>query len=277
MLDRCLAALAALTYPRDDFEVLVVDDGSSPPADTITERYAERLPLRLLHRNGEGPARARNVALHQARGDYVVFTDDDCAPEASWLNAYDDAFRSMPAAAFGGAVVDDPENGLCGAASQMLISFLYGAQDASGSMRFYCSNNLALPRVGLLAIGGFDPSFPLAAAEDRDLCARWLEQGEMQLLSTAVVRHRQQLTFAGFCRQHFRYGRGAYQFWLRRRRAGGQGNRIQPPDFYLSMLSYPFSRTKMTRAAAICVLFAISQTAGAVGYFIERRRNRRMG
>jgi cellulose synthase/poly-beta-1,6-N-acetylglucosamine synthase-like glycosyltransferase len=271
LLDRCLGAMGLLDYPRTGFEVLVVDDGSDPPADTVIARHAARLPLRCLRRAGLGPASARNAGLQQALGEYVVFTDDDCAPDPNWLRAFDEAFSHSPATAFGGRIVDDPENGIFGAASQILVSFLYDdARAARGEFRFFCSNNLALPRETLLELSGFDTSFPLAAAEDRDLCARWLKHWEMQFLSTAIVQHRQFLDLKSFWAQHYRYGRGAYQFWVRRRSEGHSGNRIESLRFYLRMLSYPFSRVPFLKAAAMSALLGLSQLATAAGYLAER-------
>jgi GT2 family glycosyltransferase len=253
----------------------VVDDGSDPPLDSVIARHSAQLPLRCLQQPGLGPARARNAALQQALGEYVVFTDNDCAPDPNWLKAFDEAFSRSPAAAFGGRIVDDPENGIVGAASQILVTFLYDeAQASPGGLRFFCSNNLALPREALLRLGGFDTSFPLAAGEDRDLCARWLQHGEMQFVSTAIVYHRQMLTLRSFWAQHSRYGRGAYQFWLRRRSEGHPGNRVEPLGFYLRMLSYPFSRAPFPKAAAMSALLGLSQLATAAGYFAERKNAR---
>jgi GT2 family glycosyltransferase len=263
--------LGSLDYPRTGFEVLVVDDGSEPPPDAVIARHQAQIPLRYLPHPGLGPASARNAALRRALGEYVVFTDDDCAPDPNWLNAFDEAFSRSSAAAFGGTVVDDPENGIFAAASQILVSFLYDhARTSPRGLRFFCSNNLALPREPLLRLGGFDTSFPLAAAEDRDLCARWLQQGELHFLSTAIVYHRQMLNLKSFWAQQYRYGRGAYRFWLRRRDEGTPGNRIEPPRFYLRMLCYPFSRAPLFKAVAMSALLGLSQLATAVGYFVER-------
>lgn len=257
--------MGMLDYSRTGFEVLVVDDGSDPPPDMVISRHAAQLPLRCLRLHGLGPASARNAALQEALGEYVVFTDDDCAPEPNWLKAFDEAFSHSPAAAFGGRIVDHPENGIFGAASQILVTFLYeDAQTAPGGLHFFCSNNLALPRNALLQIGGFDTSFPLAAAEDRDLCARWLKHGEIQFLSTAIVHHRQFLNLKLFWAQHFRYG------GVRRRSEGHPGNRIESTRYYLRMLTYPFSKVPFMRAVAMSMLLGLSQLATAIGYLAER-------
>ncbi len=271
-LDRCLAAIGQLDYPRQDFEVLVADDGSDPPVDGIVARHATSPVSHVYVRcEGRGPARARNEALRRARADYVVFTDDDCMPDPNWLATFDRAYTESPNACLGGKVVDHPDNGICGVTSQLLVSYLYehGENHARGS-RFFCSNNFAFPRAALLAINGFDVSFPLAAAEDRDLCARWAAHGELRLVVGAVVLHRQNLGPISFWRQHYRYGRGAYMFWSRRLAEGQDGNRLESRAFYTRMLTYPFRSMPFGKALVASALLAVSQVACAVGYYAER-------
>jgi glycosyltransferase involved in cell wall biosynthesis len=168
-----------LEYERDGYEVLVVDDGSEPAMEGVVARFAGALRVRCLRAEGGGPAAARNMALRVAEGEYVAFTDDDCRPDADWLRAFDRAIAGVAegdrvSTGFGGRIVDSPENAIYGRASQMLVSFLYDYNERADGLRFFCSNNLVFPRQALLAMGGFDESFPLAAAEDRYICARWL-------------------------------------------------------------------------------------------------------
>jgi glycosyltransferase involved in cell wall biosynthesis len=270
LLDACLGALTELETPQTSFEVIVVDDGSNPPPTEVLARFAQRLNLRTLRSEGVGPARARNLALGAATGEYVAFTDDDCRPRPQWLSAFEEAILHHTDAGFGGAIVDAPQNGLCGRASQMLVSFLYGYNQGSWGLRFFCSNNLVFPRRKLLEIGGFDESFPLAAAEDRYLCARWLRNGELHFVPHAVVEHRQMLSLVGFWRQQFRYGRGACQFWKRRQAEETRQNRLEPFRFYASMLCYPFGKVLFFNAIAMSGLLALSQVAVAAGYYAEK-------
>jgi glycosyltransferase involved in cell wall biosynthesis len=275
LLDRCLVALGGMEYARETFEVLVVDDGSEPPVGEAVGRHSATLAVRCLRTEGVGPAAARNLGLRTAQGEYVAFTDDDCRPGTQWLRAFDAAIgnthaEQRPSTGLGGRIVDAPENGICGRASQMLVSFLYEYNESSAGLRFFCSNNLVFPRRALLEMGGFDESFPLAAAEDRYICARWLQQGELEFVPEAVVEHRQLLGLRGFVRQQFRYGRGACQFWRRRQTDGAQGNRLEPGQFYRRMLSYPFGRVRWFEAVATAMLLALSQMAVALGYYWER-------
>ncbi len=269
-LDRCLASIASLDYPKEQFETLVVDDASNPPPTEILARYSNCLRLRSFRAEGRGPACARNRALQEALGEYAVFTDDDCLPQPGWLGAYERGFRDHPDACLGGRIVSSPDESIFGLASQTLISFLY---DRAGvPLRFFCSNNLAARRTHLLSLGGFDETFPLAAAEDRDLCARWAARNELVFVPDAVVWHRQKLSARSFGIQHYRYGRGAYHFWNHRYTEGAPGPKLQSGNFYWRMLTWSFVSNRFPRAFLLSALLACSQVSYAAGYFVEKRR-----
>lgn len=268
LLEFCLVALNAQTFSKDRFEVIVVDDGSSVPIGPVVERHSRTLPIRLLRQQNRGPAAARNQGLHAAAGTYVVFTDDDCRPEPEWLSAYEAAFAQAPGAGLGGEVKPAPENGICGNTSQLLVSYLYNHNDTRTP--FFCTNNVAFPRQLLLDLGGFDETFPLAAAEDRDICSRWNQRHPLRHAPAAAVLHRQALDFRGYVRQHFRYGRGAYQFHTRRKLRGDRGIRVESIRFYSRMLLFPWNVYPAGVAALQSSLLVLAQVANVAGYVYER-------
>jgi glycosyltransferase involved in cell wall biosynthesis len=274
-LERCLAALAAQTLECDRFEVIVVDDGSRVSPRAVVERAAAVLDVRLLEQSNAGPASARNAGARAARGEYVVFTDDDCRPDPGWLRAIDATAARHPGCAIGGRVVNALGDGLYSTASQLLIEFLYDYfnVDETGG-RFFITSNLAFPTCSFHAVGGFDVSFPLAAAEDRDLCDRWREAGHaMVYCEDAVVHHAHALGLRSFCRQHFNYGRGAYHLHRARARRGEHPLRVEPPHFYSRLVGYPFRRGAGTHTVALSALMALSQGVYVTGYLAERIRS----
>jgi GT2 family glycosyltransferase len=211
-------------YPRSDFEVIVVDDGSPETLDLVVLPFQKRLNLILLRQKNGGPGSARNAGASVAKGRFLAFTDDDCAPEPDWLRVLDGSFQREPDSMLGGrtvnGLVDDPY----ASSSQMLVDMLYQFHDTAGpgQLRFFTANNLALPSADFASLGGFDPQFRWPAAEDRDLCDRWLHAGRrMAFVPGAVVQHAHPLSLSGFCRQHFTYGRGAVSYARLRRQPGG--------------------------------------------------------
>ncbi len=277
-LRSCLEACARLEYPRHLLEFLLVDDGSSPPVSQLLEALPGGVRARVLRQNLSGPAAARNRGIEEAAGELLVFLDDDCLPVPDWLLRFADAYRKRPSAAFGGRTVNRVPNCLCSATSQLLIDYLYQYFGRKAPGRgFFASNNLAAPREALRALGGFDIAFPLAAGEDRELCDRWTQAGlALQYVPEAIVHHGHTLSFWGFCRQHLRYGRGAFHFHHSRRRRG-LPMRVEPSRFYRDLVLYPFRRSSGLRAAEQAVLLAISQVCNAAGFMLEAGRARRRG
>lgn len=109
-LARALASVEATTRGAAGFEVLVVDNGSTDATGDVVSGFAARMPLRYLVEPHVGLSRARNLALAEARGELLVFFDDDVEPEPGWLEAYRGAARAFPAVAyFGGAIVPEFE------------------------------------------------------------------------------------------------------------------------------------------------------------------------
>ena len=81
-LAACLRSLARLGYPRERFEVLIVDDASARPPLEAIEQFRDALDLKLLEQTkNAGPAAARNLGARHASGEFLAFTDDDCEPE----------------------------------------------------------------------------------------------------------------------------------------------------------------------------------------------------
>jgi glycosyltransferase involved in cell wall biosynthesis len=106
-LRRTLDSLAAMQVPKDlDWEVVVVNNGSTDHTDIVIEAFAERLPIRREFELQRGHSSARNRALDAATGDYIVWTDDDVVVDHGWLSAYFEAFCRWPeAAVFGGPII----------------------------------------------------------------------------------------------------------------------------------------------------------------------------
>jgi len=275
-LARCLDALAAQTLDHDRFEVIVVDDGSAEPPRAVVARAATSIEVRLIEQANAGPATARNAGAEASRGRYVVFTDDDCRPDPAWLSAIDVTAACHPGCAIGGRIVNALGDGLYSTASQLLVEFLYeyfNVDESEG--RFFITSNLAFPTESFRRIGGFDVTFPLAAAEDRDLCDRWREAGLCLLYcDDAIVHHAHALGLRSFCRQHFNYGRGAFHLHRARARRGEKPLRVEPPRFYGRLVGYPFGRDAGTRVVALSALMALSQGIYVGGYVSERLRNR---
>lgn len=106
LMDTLSTIEEAATPPNLEWEVLVVDNGSTPSVASTVGRHSPRLPLRLVSEPTPGLSEARNRAVDAARGEYIVWIDDDVHVEENWLVAYWQAFRRWEGASFfGGPIV----------------------------------------------------------------------------------------------------------------------------------------------------------------------------
>ncbi|MBW4621278.1 MAG: glycosyltransferase [Cyanosarcina radialis HA8281-LM2] len=274
-LKSCLQALSQLDYPRDRFEVIAVDDGSSIALNSVVEPFQSQLQLTLWRQENAGPAAARNAGAAMAKGQFLVFTDDDCMPATNWLTALSDRLATSPQSLIGGQTLNALPDNVCSTASQLLIDYLYEYYNAnSDRAHFFASNNFAMPTAAFRAIGGFDTTFPLAAGEDREFCDRWLHAGYTMAYAPEVqIYHAHHLTLKSFWKQHFNYGRGAFCFHQLRAQRGQQRLQVEPLSFYFNLLTYPFVRSSSYLSTwRLAVLLFISQVANIAGFFWQQKQ-----
>jgi glycosyltransferase involved in cell wall biosynthesis len=267
---RCVRAVCAARRPAGGAEIVVVNDGGAPLPAAALRAAAVGVALRVLDQPGAGPAAARNRGAAAATGRILAFTDDDCEPGSDWLVALERGLERDPGVLVAGRAESLYPDNDWAAASQLLTDHLhrwYNRDPERGA--FMTSNNLALTAATFATLGGFDASFPTAAAEDRELTERALRAGHRLVhLPGVVVGHAHRLTARTFLRQHYGYGRGAHRALLARRRAGG-GMVLESPRFYTQLLRSPWREHRGLRALRLAVLLAASQVAHTAGFLRE--------
>jgi GT2 family glycosyltransferase len=270
-LATCLRSLARLDYPRNRFEVIVVDDGSETPPEAVVASFCGHLDVTLLTQAHAGPAAARNTGAARAKGEFLAFTDDDCAPAPDWLQSLAARFARASDCAIGGRTLNALPDNLYSTASQLIVDVVYAHYNVNPDQAsFLATNNLAIPADRFQAIGGFDAAFFPFASEDRDFCNRWLHHGYRMIYAPeALVYHAHALTFRTFLRQHFSYGCGAFRFHKARARRGSGRSTVEV-EFYrnlLSLLRDMLSQVSGRRALSLTTLLVLWQVANAVGFF----------
>ncbi len=275
-LAACLQSLTCLDYPRDRFEVIVVDDGSSVSPESVVAAVRNQLDVTLIIQPNAGPASARNTGAKHAKGTFLAFTDDDCMVSPGWLMAFANNLSGNGDNLVGGLTMNALPGNSFSLASQLLVTYLYQYYENNPSKsRFFTSNNIAVPATIFNRVGGFEVTRLRATAEDREFCYRWLHHGyRMTYIPEAVVYHAHNLALRSFCYQHFNYGRGAFYYHNARARRSGECVKIEPLSFYLNLMRYPFSQLDYRQALSASVLLTISQTANAAGFFGEKIRQR---
>ncbi|MBJ7608228.1 MAG: glycosyltransferase [Candidatus Dormibacteraeota bacterium] len=198
-LERLLRALHQCTMPPGGMEVIVVDDGSSDS----TAAVAADADVTYLAQTNAGPAAAREVGWRSARGEIVVFLDDDVVPE---LDAVERLVSALDEAdGVGAAILCLDETSLI--ANYMHVDGLVNHKVTEGTVLWLITAAAAFRRDALERVGGFDLDFPRAAGEDVDLSLRLLEAGcVLRLEPTALVRHDHHSSFAQLMGTCHRYG-----------------------------------------------------------------------
>lgn len=272
---RCLAALAAGEFAPEQFEVVMVDDGSRARyAEHITP-FGQKMNVTLLHQENAGPSAARNMGAHHAKGKFLAFLDDDCAPSPGWLKNLADVFASDPDCLAGGRNVNgSPENPYC-EAGQFIEDAIYSTYESNPrKVFFFASNNMALPRVGFAAAGGFDTRFRGVGAEDREFCDRWRRRGgRMRYAPRAVVFHSPKLDGKLFLRKYFNYGRGDFHYARSpfRREAGLAAQTLGHYSRIISHFFKVLPRLKLRDLFRLPCLLAAWQGSLLAGYVWEAR------
>jgi len=271
-LVKCLEALALSNYPREAWELVVVDDGGDEPLEPLVAQFASRMDVRCFRQRNAGPGAGRNLGARMARYEFLAFTDDDCTPTPDWLPILAESLAAQPDRLVGGRTINGLSGNIYSEASQWIVDITYMHYNFGEDSRgYFASNNMAL-RAGLFAAaGGFNES--LWAAEDRELCNRWTHSGyRLQYEPRAVVVHFHSLTLGEFLRQHFSYGTGAAQYHAICSRRGS-GRLSHHLAFHARL---PVILARVGISPGQFPLIAAWQAANAAGFFwqIATRRAR---
>jgi GT2 family glycosyltransferase len=197
----CLESLLALEYPN--FEIIVVDDGSTD----ATAEIARRFGVRLISTPNRGLSSARNTGLAAATGEVVAYIDDDAYADPHWLTYAVSALLGGRHAAVGGPNVPPPGDGPVAAAVARApggpIHVLVNDTEAE----HIPGCNMVFRRDALRAVGGFDPQFR-TAGDDVDVCWRLQARGEsIGFHPAALVWHHRRNSVRAYWRQQVGYGR----------------------------------------------------------------------
>lgn len=214
-LEACLASLAHQSMKRDDFEVIVVDDGSRDESAAI----ARRSGATVVSQTNAGAPAARNAGVRTARGKWIAFTDSDCVCSRTWLaTLVGAAERESDALGAAGKTI-----GYQSATPAARFVDLMGGLDPARSLAhpkfpFAPTANALYRRDYLLEAGGFDTRFSTYDACDLHTRLRARHpQSAYPYEPRALVMHKHRATWKQYWRQQVGYGVGYAQFALAHR------------------------------------------------------------
>ena len=198
----CLASLETLNYP--DYEVIVVNDGSTDRTLEIAERFPY---CRIISQENKGLSAARNVGAEAATGEIVAYTDSDCVADPDWLAYLVAKMEAAQLVACGGPNFPPPEDSLVPAAVAVSPGGPTHVLLSDDVAEHIAGCNMAFRRDVLLRLGGFDPVYR-AAGDDVDICWRFQDEGyTIGFSPAAVVWHFRRNTVKAYIGQQRGYGK----------------------------------------------------------------------
>ena len=201
-VDELLGSLAVQTFR--DFEVIIVEDGSSVPCEGVVGDYRDRMDIHYYYKPNSGPGQTRNYGAERSRGEYLLILDSDCILPEGYLAAVEAELRREPADAFGGPDrAHDSFTSVQKAINYAMTSFFTtgGIRGGKKKMdRFYPrSFNMGIRAEVYRALGGFSR---MRFGEDIDFSIRIFKAGyRCRLFPQAWVWHKRRTDFRKFFKQ----------------------------------------------------------------------------
>lgn len=192
-----------------DFEVIVVEDGSSVTCEHVVKRYEQQLNIRYFNKPNSGPGQTRNYGAERSSGEYLLILDSDCILPSGYLAAIEEELKRQPADAFGGP--DRAHDSFT--STQKSINYAMTSFFTTGGIRggkkkmdkFYPrSFNMGLKADVYRALGGFSK---MRFGEDIDLSIRIFKGGySCRLFPEAWVWHKRRTDLKKFFKQVYNSG-----------------------------------------------------------------------
>ena len=201
-VDELLESLCQQTLK--DFEVVVVEDGSTEKCDDVCQKYADRLPVHYYFKPNSGPGPSRNYGAERSQGEYLIILDSDVIVPDNYLEIIEEELRREPCDAFGGPDRAHPSfTPIQKAINYAMTSFFTTGGIRGGAKKldkFYPrSFNLGIKKSVFETLGGFAP---MRYGEDIDLSTRIFANGySCRLFPEAFVYHKRRVRFSSFFRQ----------------------------------------------------------------------------
>jgi glycosyltransferase involved in cell wall biosynthesis len=203
LLPECLRSLSDQTIPRDQYEVIVVDDGSTDGTAGVAGSFPG---VRVISQKNQGPAAARNLGAKESKGEFILFTDSDCVPERDWLERMLEPFVDDQKLAGDKGRYLTRQKELAARFVQAEYQDKYRLLERHREIDFIDTYSAGFRRDVFLRYGGYDTSFPVACAEDVELSYRMSNGGErMAYVPGAVVYHRHPDRWGAYFRKKYKF------------------------------------------------------------------------
>ena len=209
-----LESLSAQTLRN--FEVIIVEDGSTLPCKEVADAYADKLDIKYFHKPNEGRSIARNFGIEHASGEYFVFFDSDCVIPPRYFEILTSELGQNYADCFGGPdAAHSSFSDVQKAINFSMTSFLTTGGIRGGKIKLEKfvprSFNMGYSRKVWETVGGFREMF----SEDIDMSTRIRQAGfSIALIREAFVYHKRRISMKLFFKQVYVFGMSRITLYL---------------------------------------------------------------
>lgn len=207
-LPECLRALLNQNISRNEYEILVVDDGSTDNTKRLIKPFTDKNKnIRYIYQKNKGPAAARNLGARKARGSILLFTDSDCVPEKNWIKSMTMPFQDNEIVGVAGAYGKNLEDkSIIARFTDYEIKDRYKKLAKQEEIDFIGTYAAAYRKGAFMKTKGFDESFKTASGEDPALSFEMTKYGKLVFQPSARVAHHHPNTLKKLLKQKFKTG-----------------------------------------------------------------------
>jgi GT2 family glycosyltransferase len=274
-MKKCVESVLALNYAA--YEAIIVDDGSTDGTPAVLGKYKDNPKLRIIRVPNGGPSKARNMAIKEARGEFIAFTDSDCIVDREWLNNLMQGFAADgPVVAVGGGQLSPDDETAFGRdlndfmkKTGVVADYMKDTPAGAGILEtdHNPSCNVMYKKEVLQKVGFFTED--LWPGEDVELDYKIRKLGYRLMFNpAAIVFHYRPADIKSFSKMMFRYGK--VQAILVRRY--GFFRKIQFAPFLLLFFLLMFLVAALYSIPAVFLMIVL-QAGVFLLYFFERNKN----
>lgn len=209
ILKRTLLSLFDQTYPADRYEIVLVDSMSTDGTDAMIEQLKPTCRLNYMRQENQGKVVARNRAIKEAKGEYILLTDADIPAERNWIEEHLKAQRQYKNTAFAGQTIRLRSPGVT---DTELPTRFKPLQKMPWS--YFLTGNLSIRKDIIMKAGLFDENFKEYGWEDIELGYRLNKMGiTLRFLPSALNHHLHPVEKKDFLQIMYKMGKSAIIFY----------------------------------------------------------------